>query len=91
MLYADHEVTLEESFGELMPGRRTKNVTNPQAHDAWRARKTMANASNTVARQFQKMWRIDCLQARAFAGTITAKNVKEAESLGLRDYSVTPE
>jgi len=49
------------------------------------------NAANTLHQQFQKMWRIDCLQGRAFAGKITAKNVKEAESLGLRDYSVTPE
>jgi hypothetical protein len=74
-----------------MPGRRTKNVTNPQAHEAWNRRKTEANAANTLHKQFQKMWRIECLQARAFAGKITAKNVKEAESLGLHDYSVTPE
>jgi hypothetical protein len=91
VLHADHEVTIKESIGELMPGRRTKNVTNPQAHEAWMERKREFNITNVIARQFQKMWRIDCLQARAFAGTITAKNVKEAESLGLRDYSVTPE
>jgi hypothetical protein len=68
-----------------------KNVTNPQGHEAWMKRKREINAADTLHQQFQKMWRIDCLQARAFAGTITAKNVKEAESLGLRDYSVTPE
>ena len=73
-----------------MPGRRTKNVTNPQAHDAWRARKTMANASNTVARQFQKMWRLDCLKARAAKGKLTKKNFEECKRLGLMGTTYEP-
>jgi len=50
----------------------------------------MANASNTVARQFQKMWRLDCLKARAAKGKLTKKNFEECKRLGLMGTTYEP-
>lgn len=66
-----------------MPGKRTKNVTNPQAHDAWTRRKKEINQNDITHWQFQKMWRRDCLKARAKAGTLTEKNKAEMERIGV--------
>jgi hypothetical protein len=73
-----------------MPGRRTKNVTNPQAHDAWNRRKKEINQNDTTHWQFQKMWRQDCLKARAKAGKLTKKNFAECKALGLMGTQYEP-
>jgi hypothetical protein len=65
-----------------MPGKRTKNVTNPQAFEAWKRRKREINAADTQHHQFQKMYRRDCLKARAAAGKLTEKNKAEMARLG---------
>ena len=66
-----------------MPGRRTKNVTNPQAHDAWMKRKKELRAgdNNEIIRQGN--WRIECLQERAAKGRLTEKNKAEMTRLGM--------
>jgi hypothetical protein len=66
-----------------MPGRRTKNVTNPQAATAWAERKRYANAENKTAAQFQRLWRRDCLKQRAAEGRLTEKNKAEMARVGL--------
>jgi hypothetical protein len=66
-----------------MPGRRTKNVTNPQAHDAWMRRKKELRAENTQEIVRQGDWRIACLKARAAKGKLTKKNFAECKALGL--------
>ncbi len=65
-----------------MPGKRTKNVTNPQANAAWRERKRYANAENGIAAQFQRMWRRSCLLEREAEGRLTDKNRAELERVG---------
>jgi hypothetical protein len=65
-----------------MPGKRTKNVTNPQAHSAWTERKRYANAENKTAAQFQRMWRRSCLLQREAEGRLTDKNRAELERVG---------
>ncbi len=66
-----------------MPGRRAKNVTNPQAHEAWMKRKHEHNQNDTLHWQFQKMWRMDCLKERAAKGRLTEKNKAEMTRLGM--------
>lgn len=65
-----------------MPGRREKNVTNPQAHEAWLKRKKELNARNDVSILRQIEWRKDCLRARALGSRMTEKNRAELERLG---------
>lgn len=66
-----------------MPGKRTKNVTNPQAHDAWNRRKHEANAANTQHQWFQKEYRKACLKTRAAEGRLSEKNKAEMTRLGM--------
>lgn len=53
-------------------------------------RKRYANASNSLHLQFQKMWRIDCLKARAAKGKLTKKNFEECKRLGLMGTTYEP-
>lgn len=64
-----------------MPGRREKNVTNPQAHEAWKRRKKELNAHDAVAGLRQIEWRKDCLRERALENRLTEKNKAELERL----------
>jgi hypothetical protein len=64
-----------------MPGRRTKNVTNPQAHEAWLHRKRDQREGNSVEILRQHQWREDSLRDRAQRGKLTDKNRKEIERL----------
>jgi len=73
-----------------MPGRRTKNVTNPQAHDAWMKRKKELRASDEVAVMRQGDWRAACLRARAAKGKLTTKNFAECKTLGLMGAQYEP-
>ena len=66
-----------------MPGKRTKNVTNPQSREAWHRRKREINAADTQHQQFQKIWRRACLKQRAADGHTTEKNRAEMARLGL--------
>ena len=65
-----------------MPGKRTKNVTNPQAHDAWNKRKREHNQNDTTHWQFQKMWRRACLKQREAERRLTEKNRAEMTRIG---------
>jgi len=73
-----------------MPGKRLKNVTNPQAHEAWRKRKRELNEANTLARQFQKIYRVGCLKQRAKERRLTKKNFDECKRLGLTGTQYEP-
>jgi hypothetical protein len=66
-----------------MPGRRTKNVTNPQANAAWQTRKREHNAGDTQHQWFQKEYRKACLKTRAAEGRLTEKNKIEMTRLGM--------
>lgn len=65
-----------------MPGRKTKNVTNPQAHDAWTRRKKAYNQNDTMHWSFQTMWRRACLKQREVEGRLTEKNKAEMKKIG---------
>ena len=73
-----------------MPGRRTKNVTNPQAHEAWMKRKKEQRSENALEIVRQGDWRIACLRARAAKGKLTAKNFAECKTLGLMGTQFEP-
>ncbi len=64
-----------------MPGKRTKNTRNSQAHEAWLRRKREGNAELPY-QNAQRMWRRACLRQRAAEGRLTAKNRAETERLG---------
>lgn len=66
-----------------MPGRRTKNVTKPQEHEAWKQRKKEINQNDIQHWQFQKIWRIDCLKLRGKEGRLSPKNLEECKRLGI--------
>lgn len=66
-----------------MPGKRTKNVTNPQANAAWQARKKEINQNDTIHWQFQNMYRRACLKQREAEGRLTEKNKVEMTRLGM--------
>jgi hypothetical protein len=60
-----------------------KNVTNPQAHEAWKRRKKEFNSNDTDSRTRQFQWRKDCLVSRAHRRVLTDKNRAEAQRLGI--------
>lgn len=60
------------------PHYQKKNSTMAEA---WKKRKTAANASNTTHQLEQKFWRKDCLSAKDALGTLTDKNRNEWQQL----------
>ena len=64
-----------------MPGVKTNKAKNFAANQAWKARKCERNASDTIARTLQRIWRIGCLRTRLSADKLTTKNQKERETL----------
>lgn len=62
---------------------KSAKTKNYQSFEAWQERKRESNATNTIALQFQKMWRRAALTARAEEGRLTDKNMVEMETVGL--------
>jgi hypothetical protein len=54
-----------------------------QGFEAWQERKREFNLTNTIAHQFQKMWRRAALTQRAEEGRLTDKNMVEMATVGL--------
>jgi hypothetical protein len=65
-----------------MPGKRTNGY---RSH--FRDERKPRVASEQKQRE-QTWWRKDCLRKRAAEGTLTAKNYKEAERLGISGFVV---
>lgn len=68
-----------------------RNKKNPLAYEAWRHRKTLANAQDKNHLWFQKDYRQLALHERMLNDKMTDKNWDEAERLGVAKKKVVTE